>query len=136
MAIEEKTIEEKLKEYILSRYQSIRDFSIRSNISNSTVNSILKRGIGNSSVNSVIKICHALDISIDELAEGNIVPLNDKTPIEIEMHSVEVTDILANVRDRLTHNEGLTLDGKPADKKRINSIVQAMKIGEAIAKDE
>lgn len=68
------TIEEKLKDYILSRYNSVREFTIRAEIPYTTLDSIFKRGIGNSSVNNVIKICRALNISADELADGNITP--------------------------------------------------------------
>ncbi len=68
------TIEERLKDYILSRYNSVREFTIHADIPYTTLDSIFKRGIGNSSVNNVIKICRALNISADELADGNITP--------------------------------------------------------------
>lgn len=127
------TTEEKLKEYILSRYQSVRDFALHANLSNSTLDSILRRGIGNSSVNNIIKICKTLGISVDELANGNIVPTNT---VKIDTGLIEVSEILADVKTQLTHQDGLTLDGKPASKKSIESIVNAMKIGEALAKEE
>lgn len=66
------TIEEKLKQHILSRYKSVREFTIMHDIPYTTVDSIFKRGIGNSSVNNVIKICKALHISADALVEGSI----------------------------------------------------------------
>ena len=66
------TIEEELKAYILSRYNSVREFTIQADIPYTTLDSIFKRGIGNSSVNNVIKICKALKISADALADGNI----------------------------------------------------------------
>lgn len=126
------SIEEKLKDYILERFVSIREFTHVVNMSYSTVDSILRRGIGNSSVSNVIKICKALGISVDELADGNIVPVNSyKKP---EPRIFEVNDILADVKDQLIHCDGLTIDGKPADKASINTIVQAMSIGEEMAK--
>ena len=66
------TIEDKLRNHILSRYKSLREFTQTADIPYTTLDSILKRGIGNSSINNVIKICKALHISADELADGNI----------------------------------------------------------------
>lgn len=69
------TAEEILKEYILTKYKSIREFTMESGIPYSTMATILKRGIQNSGVTNIIRICKALDISADELAKGNIVPV-------------------------------------------------------------
>ena len=66
------TIEEQLKNCILSRYKSIREFCIQNDIPYSTVDSIFKRGILGSSVSVVIKICNKLNIDVDELINGNI----------------------------------------------------------------
>ena len=126
------TVEEKLKEYILDRYDSLRQFTLAIDMSYSTFDSILKRGIGNSSVTNIIKICTELNISVDGLADGEIVSFNDY--VKPEPRVLEVNDILADVKDQLIHSEGLTIDGKPADRKSINTIVQAMSIGEEMAK--
>ena len=126
------TIEEKLKEYILQRYHSIREFSIAVDISNSTINSILSRGVGNSSVNNIIKICKKLNISADALADGEIVPLN--TYKKLDHNMIEVKEILADVKNQLSNIDGLTFEGKPATKENINTIIQGIKIGEEMAK--
>lgn len=68
------TIEEKLKECILSKYKSIRDFTIKANIPYSTIENALKRGISGTSVSTVIKICELLNIDTESLAKGLIVP--------------------------------------------------------------
>ena len=127
------TTEDKLKQYILDRYKSIREFTIIADMSYSTLDSILRRGIGNSSVSNVIKICKILNISIDELANGNIVPLQANTS---NFRSFEVDDILADVKAKLIHTDGLTIEGKPADKKSIDTIVNAIDVGEKIAKKQ
>ena len=49
------TIEKKLKDLILSRYHSIREFTIQHDIPYTTMDSIFRRGIGNSSVTNVKK---------------------------------------------------------------------------------
>lgn len=123
--------EDKLKEYILNRYKSIREFTQAINMSYSTFDSILKRGIDNSSITNIIKICKELGISVDELAEGNIAPSQVRPTTE---RKFEVTEILADVKNVLTNQGGLTIDGEPADKDSIKSIVQAMTIGEEMAK--
>ena len=69
------TAEERLKEFILTKYKSVREFTMESGIPYSTMATILKRGIPNSGVTNIIRICKALDISADELAKGNIVPV-------------------------------------------------------------
>lgn len=126
------SIEEKLKDYILERYKSIREFTQVADMSYSTFDSILRRGIGNSSISNIIKICKVLGISVDELANGNIVPVN--TYKKAEPRIFEVNDILADVKAQLIHCDGLTIDGRPADKKSIETIVQAIDIGEQMAK--
>lgn len=66
------SIEQQLKELILKRYNSVREFTQEIEMSYSTLDSILKRGIGNSSVTNIIKICKALNISVDALGDGKI----------------------------------------------------------------
>lgn len=124
------TTEEKLKDYILERYNSIREFSQDIDMSYSTLDSILRRGVANSSVVNVIKICKKLNISVDALSEGDIVPLAYK---KSSPRYFEVEDILADTKNHLISG-GLTLDGRPADPKSIETIIQAMNIGEEMAK--
>lgn len=126
------TIEEKLKELILSKYSSIREFAIDIDVPYTTITSIFSRGIGNSSVTNIIKICKPLGISVDELAEGNIVPIRSYQKSTERIF--EVKDILEDVKDQLSTLDGLTFDGKPANKDSIDSIVDAMDIGVEMAK--
>ena len=129
------TIEEKLKELILKRYHSIREFTITVEIPYTTIDSILKRGIGNSSVSNVIKICKALGISADELADGRITPISRKvkTPVNFSDY-IEIKEILSDTKERLTHSGELTLDGKPISKDGVESIIDALEVGVEIAK--
>ena len=73
------TIEEKLKEYILSKYKSLRHYVNTSGIDvpYTTIDGIFKRGIYNSSISNILKLCQNLNISADELANGNIVPVKE-----------------------------------------------------------
>lgn len=126
------TTEEKLKDFILQRYHSIREFTIQHDIPYTTVHSIFKRGVDNSSVSNIIKICKALGISADALADGEIAPakVSKGNPIN---ERFEVKEIIDDTIDILTHRK-VTLDGEPLSKKGINSIIDAMEIGVEMAK--
>ena len=66
------TSEDKLKEYILKKYKSIREFAIDIDMPYSTIDSIFKRGVRKASVDNIINICEFLDISTDALIDGYI----------------------------------------------------------------
>lgn len=66
------TSEDRLKEYILTKYKSVREFTGAIDMPYSTVDSIFKRGIRNASVENIIKICDFLGISTDALINGYI----------------------------------------------------------------
>lgn len=62
-------IEEELKNLILEKYNSLRNFAIKIDLPYTTLDSILKRGLSNSNVANVIKICKGLNISPDKLID-------------------------------------------------------------------
>lgn len=126
------SIEERLKELILERYGSIHEFSNTIGMSNSTLVSILKRGINGSSVGNVIKICKALRISADELADGKIVPITDKLSTCIN-DRIEIKDVLSDAKI-LIHADNVTLDGKPVNDDTVNAISQGIDVSLEIAK--
>lgn len=66
-------IEEKLKDLILSKFKSIREFSNAIGLPYTTVDSILRRGIEKANILNIIKICDVLNIDTEELSKGNIV---------------------------------------------------------------
>lgn len=102
------TIEEKLREYILSYYKSIREFTQKADIPYSTMDGILKRGIGNSSIGNILKVCQALNISADELGNNRIVPItNSKSYIML----AEIPEMLSYIRKNKKEYRDLTIDG-------------------------
>lgn len=105
------TIEEKLKDYILKRYKSIRQFTIEAEMPYSTVDGILKRGILNSGVNNVICLCNALDISADELIAGNIVSASSR--IHFSTVLTDLDDAVRYFRIHLEECKKFTIAGKP-----------------------
>lgn len=68
------TIEEQLKQMILSEYKSVRAFTMALDIPYSTIDSMFKRGIDGASVVTVLKVCMALNIDIEGLLHDRIVP--------------------------------------------------------------
>ena len=62
---------DKIKDLIIEKYGSVRQFALKIDIPYTTIDSILKRGIDNSNVSNVIKMCKALDLSIDKTIEKN-----------------------------------------------------------------
>ena len=65
--------EQKLKDYILSRYKSVLDFTKKADMPYSTIDSIFKRGIKNANVQTIIKLCDILSIQVEPLFNGEII---------------------------------------------------------------
>lgn len=126
------TIEEKVKALILNRYNSMREFSIEIDVPYTTISSIFQRGIENSNVSNVIKICKALNISVDGLADGEIVPIRP-APVNIS-NRIEIKELLSDTKDILSHSNNLTLDGKPISKTEADSILTTMEVGVEIVR--
>lgn len=59
--------EQKLRNIILDRYESLRQFSLIADIPYSTLMTLLSRGIGGASFDTVILICQNLGIDPLEL---------------------------------------------------------------------
>lgn len=87
-------LEEKLKELILEKYGSIRQFAIKIDIPYTTVDTILKRGINNSNIGNVIKICKSLNISVDKLVDTNEIistlSFDNTSQIELSNNSIQI----------------------------------------------
>jgi len=120
------TIEDKLKNLILSRYRSIREFTQVIDMPYSTFDGILKRGIDNSSVVNVIKVCQALEISADALADGQIRPTCHLRESQID--ASDVAHIIDQVKSKILTYDNLTLQGKPIDPIIRNTLANSLDI--------
>ena len=121
------TIEEKLKDLILIRYHSIRDFTTSIDLPYTTLDSMFRRGIDNSSVSNVMKVWKALEISVDALANGEIAPLKRRTVVQNSIFTnTEVEDIVEDVKEILTTKGGITVDGKPMAVNTVDFVVDSM----------
>lgn len=119
------TVEEKLKELILRQYRSVREFTQIIDMSYSTMDSILKRGVSNSSITNVTKICKALNISVDELADGKIVPVGYKFT---DSHTSKVEDIVEEFKTKLRNYDELTINDTPATAPEIRNLCNVIDI--------
>ena len=68
------TIEEELRQLIVTKYGTLTNFGNKIGMSQSTLSTIFKRGIQRTSITRIFKICDELGISADALAQGEIIP--------------------------------------------------------------
>jgi len=119
------TIEEQLKQFILSRYGSLREFTMSTDIPYSTLDSILRRQIKNSGVSNILKICNALHISADDLIYGKITPValsnNIQAPSQMDI-------VIKEFKNYLLSNE-FTLNGKTLDHETIEEFNAFIDLG-------
>lgn len=127
------SIEQKLKEFILSRYKSIREFITEIDMPYTTIDSMFRRGIENSSVAIVVKVCKGLGISADALADGEIVPINSINS-RPKNNSIEITDVLVDTKDLLHNVSKITLDGDTINKAEVDYIFDSMDVVIEVAK--
>ncbi|XZM32563.1 hypothetical protein ACSXAY_11620 [Clostridium perfringens] len=90
------TIENKLKELILTKYKSLREFTLKIGMPYSTFDTILKRGVDKANIINILKICNELNISADRLANGIIEYNNIQKDIPSINLSKEETTLLEN----------------------------------------
>lgn len=113
------TIENQLRELILLKHGSLREFTFNIGIPYSTLSTILKKGIMTATMSNMVKICNALDIKLDELVAGRIV---ENKPSGILL---DVEDILNRTKNNIAY-PNVKIDGKIMDestkKLLINSI--------------
>lgn len=102
------TTEQKLIDLIKAKYGNLVKFTSTIEMPNSTLATILKRGIDSASISNIIKICHALNISVDELAKGNIVSLEHKDRLMDELPL-----LMAYINKHREDYADITIDGEP-----------------------
>ena len=122
------TVEEKLKELILTRYQSIREFTLDIDIAYSTFDTIMKRGIRNANISNVIKICNALHISTDALADGEIVFVTFVPTKEVAPVPLQIENVIEDFKTYLLSHD-LTLEGKALAPETVNEFNSFLELG-------
>ena len=124
-------VEERLKELIIKQYGTMKEFTDHIGVPNSTFANILRRGVQNANVLTIIKICQALEISTDDLAEGKIVPL--KRPAA---EPTRIEDLIENVKQTLLNADNLTIDDEPATGAEIMFFVNTLDVALQISKKQ
>ncbi len=76
-------LEAKLKDMIIDRYGSLAKFASEIDMSWTTLDSILKRGILKANIVNVLKITGELGIDTEKLGEGLIVSLSSKDSCDV-----------------------------------------------------
>ena len=118
------TIEDKLKDLIVSKYGTLSNFSKEIDMANSTLATIMKNGIHKANVNNIIKICKSLGISTDELAKNRIVPISD----EIDNGFVvrDLMDILEYYKLNMRNYKRYTVSGYQLNKEDAELFLDTM----------
>lgn len=114
------TIEQELKEYIYEHYGNLREFCKTFDLTYTTIDTILKRGINRAGINNVAAMCSALGISLDALTEGRI----EKATPAGGLYSVE--GIIENAKRKILNADGLTIGGRPATDFEVLSLVESL----------
>lgn len=90
--------EEVLKTLIRNTGLSMRAFAENAGIPNTTLHSMLERGIGKASVDNVIKVCKTLNITVEQLNE--MARNNSLTPLNKENDAKEVDTLAAHLEGK------------------------------------
>ena len=118
------SIEEKLKDIIIKNYNTVKEFAAKINIPYTTMDSILKRGVEKANVLNIIKICDALNIEADALANGKIQSRHNR--IEPNMSSAEIEHMY---KYRNIDNYGKDIVDTVLDKEYLRTTQQKSDIG-------
>ena len=106
-------IEDKLKNLIIEKYGTISNFCKKIDMANSTFATIMKNGVHSANVSNIIKICKALGISADELANDKIVPVRNDPVLEyakiLSMLSAKSRENALNYIDYLVQQDGIEI---------------------------
>ena len=101
-------IEDRLRKMIIKEYGSMFAFSKEIGMANSTLATILDRGINKASISNVLKICKALDISADGLAHGKIIPRTSNK----QESAVDIEEIIEKTQKYILENDEIKINGK------------------------
>ena len=117
------TIEQKLKELIVSRYGSMVNFSRATGIANSTLATILKRGINKANINNIFLICKELGISATALSDGEIKKA-EENPKKYEY--IDLQEKIDQMRKEIYSTTIYTLDGQVVSFDQLNFILDGV----------
>ncbi len=121
-----KSIEQRVKEMILTRHKTVKEFSNICGLPYGTIDGILRRGFGNSNVENVFAICKCLGISADELANGKIV-LVEKSE-KNHLFSSNLCDVVEYVRMNFDDMHELKIDEKKLSPEELYLLIDCVEL--------
>lgn len=124
-------VEEKLKKLIIERYGSMMAFSKSIGMANSTLATIIERGVNKASVNNIIKICTSLEISADGLAHGKIINIKKNS---IQKSIMNIEDIIEDTQKLICGNENIAINGEKMTDMERDTLAAAMGLSLEIIK--
>lgn len=120
------TVEEKLKKLILEQYRTMDSFCKAIQLPNSTLTGILKNGIGHASLSSIRKICQALGLRSDKLAEGQIIAdASGEKETDLGLVHIQLNGII---------DQPISIDGRPLTDQERQTIKDSIEIAIEIIK--
>lgn len=100
-----------LKECILSKYKSIRAFSLSADIPYTTIANVLNRGIAKSGIETMLDICNTLEIDVEELYNNCKIVSRRNNLLELKKNAPTAKDAAEAIQTILTYR----LNREPID---------------------
>lgn len=104
------TIEKRLENEIIARFETIAEFSRASGVKDATIRSILRRGIHKAHIDTIFPICRTLGIVPEKLFEGEIVSIYDSNRdlfTAVEMFKKNLNEKSYRIRNQFVRDEDI-----------------------------
>lgn len=123
---------EKIKELREKENYSQKELGSKLGISPSTIG-MYEQNRRSPDKDMLLKIAKTFNVTVDYLLSSDTY----NTPSTEAHHNYkDVTDILKNAKEQLMNKEALLFNGEPATEEAIQSILDAMEMGMALAKEK
>lgn len=123
------TLEERIRELILARYPSVKDFAEACGVKYTTICGMLARGMNNSNVSNAIAVCKALNIDVEALSDNEIVFIDpNKKDESLEEYALAFKQKLLN--------GDLSLDGVKLSEREARLYIDSMEIASELIRRE
>ncbi len=102
---------------VISRYKTIKAFSLATNLPYSTISGVFNRGIYNTNISTILSICKELNLSIDALfnyaPQQFILSKDEEEFLTIYRNSTEKEVLISFIKALSTHDTKalITFDG-------------------------
>lgn len=111
------TIEQQIKDLIIERSKTVKDFAKEIGMPYGTLDGVLRRGILASGADNVFRLCKALNLSIDSLADGIVEETNtERKPKDI-----------SQIEEDYLRKCFPTLDGQPITENELKELQEEIR---------